>query len=388
MAKRALLLIILVFIFGLLIGFGGSRFLSPRQEQGINLVSAEPTLLNQTQTVSNDGESFVTRVYKRVFPSVVNIATKVQVVNPFDLFMGMGTVREGIASGFIVDQEGYIFTNYHVVKDAETITVRLSDGKMAEAKVVGEDPGTDLALVKIDPKGLDLKPATLGDSSKLAVGEWVVAIGNPYGFDGTVTVGVISALGRSTVAETGERIKNVIQTDASINPGNSGGPLLNSEGEVIGINNAIVSKTGGSEGIGLAIPINTAKKIIDDLLKYGQVPRPWLGIEAMAIDPGRAAYFGLPVKDGLYVSRVWQDSPAAKAGLTTPYIDEEQKPNYCIITEVDEKAFKSPEDLLDFIRNKKKGDKVKIQYVKGSKAFEAVVTLELPPGKIRSAELI
>jgi serine protease Do len=220
--------------------------------------------------------------------------------------------QRGQGSGFIISKDGYILTNNHVVEDADVIKVTLSDKRDFEAKVIGTDPQTDVALLKIeDPKNLPVLP--LGDSSNLEPGEWVIAIGNPFGLSQTVTVGVVSATGRSSVGIN--EYENFIQTDAAINPGNSGGPLINGRGEVVGINTALFSRTGGYMGIGFAIPINMAKSIENQLQTAGKVTRGWLGVAIQNVDKDLAESFGLNQAGGILISEVQKDSPASAAGL-------------------------------------------------------------------------
>jgi S1-C subfamily serine protease len=303
------------------------------------------------------GGSFVSEVYKKVSPAVVHITNKSQ---QYDMFM-RSYETEATGSGVIVDNQGYILTNFHVIEAAKEIVVILNDGREFTATKIGEDPGTDLALLKINADG-KLPVAVLGDSRALEVGEWVVAIGNPKGLDWTVTVGVVSALGREIIAKTGQTLRGMIQTDAAINPGNSGGPLLNARGEVIGINDAIVSGTGESIGIGLAIPVNTAKAVLEDLVKNGRVIRPWLGIEeGVSINARIAARFKLPVDHGVVPGVVYENSPAARAGITPYMVDNRTgEYRYSIIVAVDSENINDGRELLDIIRNHKTDDTVKI----------------------------
>ncbi len=219
--------------------------------------------------------------------------------------------QQSLGSGFIVRKDGYIVTNAHVVQKAEQIRVKLSNREEYEAKLVGTDDKTDVALIKINPRH-DLPVARLGDSDTLDVGDWVVAIGNPFGLAATVTAGIVSAKGRVIGAGPYD---DFIQTDASINPGNSGGPLLNTQGEVVGINSAIVSRSGGNVGIGFAIPINTARRIIDELRERGRVVRGWLGLSVQDVTPALAQSFGLDHPHGALVVEVEPDGPADKGGL-------------------------------------------------------------------------
>jgi serine protease Do len=263
-------------------------------------------------------------VVKSVNPSVVNISTvsKKKLAQPFfefsPLFDDFFGDREGrpqyhrensLGSGFIINRDGYIITNDHVVRDAESIQVKLSNEDVYSGKVVGSDPKTDIAVIKINVKE-QLPVAVLGDSDKLQVGQWAIAIGNPFGLDRTVTVGVVSATGRSNMGI--ETYENFIQTDASINPGNSGGPLLNVYGEVIGINTAIVA---AGQGIGFAIPINMAKRVVAQLIKKGNVTRGWLGISIQPVTEEIASSFGLKRAQGALVSDLMTGGPAEKAGI-------------------------------------------------------------------------
>lgn len=218
----------------------------------------------------------------------------------------------GAGSGFIISKEGHILTNNHVVENAEKITVTLADNHTVEAELIGTDPQSDVALIKIDVPD-PLPTISLGDSEALEVGEWVIAIGNPFGLNQTVTVGVVSAKGRSRVGIN--EYENFIQTDAAINPGNSGGPLLNIYGEVVGINSALYSRTGGYMGIGFAIPINMVKSIEAQLQKHGKVTRGWLGVAIQDVDENLAESFGLEKAEGILVSETQPESPAAAAGI-------------------------------------------------------------------------
>ena len=218
---------------------------------------------------------------------------------------------QGQGSGFIISSDGYILTNNHVVGDADKVLVKLLDGREFTAKTIGTDPPTDVAVIKIDAKNLPILP--LGDSGKLEVGEWVLALGNPFGLSHTLTAGIISALGRSRIGIAD--YEDFIQTDAAINPGNSGGPLINLEGQAIGINTAIFSQSGGYMGIGFAIPINLVKEINNQLIEHGSVTRGYLGVTAQELTPELVQSFGLKDEKGALVAQVTPDSPAQKAGL-------------------------------------------------------------------------
>src|SRR5213594_3681515 len=290
--------------------------------------SAPPASTNTAEAL----QSAIVSVAERVRPAVVHIGT-VQVarlrrppaLGPFaddpafkdffDQFFGRGPGRReefhqpGLGSGVIIDKRGYVLTNLHVVRGADGVTVRLSSKEESRGRIVGTDAKTDLAVILFEPT-TPLTVATLGDSDKLRVGEWAIAIGNPFGLDQTVTVGVVSATGRSDVGIA--TYENFIQTDASINPGNSGGPLVNLRGEVIGINTAIVA-TG--QGIGFAIPANMAKRIVNQLIDRGKVTRGWLGVAVQPLTPELAQALGMKLAKGAVVSRVYPSSPAAAAEL-------------------------------------------------------------------------
>jgi S1-C subfamily serine protease len=248
-------------------------------------------------------------VYKKALPSVVNITSKSMA---FNFFYGQ-VPQEGQGSGFILDKAGHVLTNFHVIADANRIEVMTSDKHHYKATIVGSDKGHDLALLQINAP--NLQPVTLSDSTDLVVGQKVYAIGNPFGLSGTMTRGIISSI-RSIRGPEGAPIEDAIQTDAAINPGNSGGPLLNSRGEVIGINTLIASNGAEqSSGIGFAIPVNTAKAVLGDLTKYGRVRRPSLGIVSLAVSPDLADQMGLPPEAGVLIQKVVPGGPADRAGL-------------------------------------------------------------------------
>lgn len=252
-------------------------------------------------------------VYKRVAPSVVNITTQVL---RRDFFFDV-VPEEGSGSGFVLDREGRILTNYHVVENAQRIEVSFGEELVVSAQVIGADPRNDLALLKVDASPDQLHPVEFGISADLSVGQWAIAIGNPFGqFDRTLTTGVISALNRTLEGADGRTITGVIQTDAAINRGNSGGPLLDSSGRVIGINSAIFSPTGASAGVGFAVPVDTIKRVLPDLLQLGYYRHPWLGLRyGYSITPGLAEILKLPVMQGILVVQVYDDSPLARADV-------------------------------------------------------------------------
>jgi putative serine protease PepD len=327
-------------------------------------------------------------VYQKYSQGVVNITTKIMGI---DRSLRPVPVDSGSGSGAIIDTRGDIVTNYHVIDGAERLEVTLADKTKVPAMVVGVDPNNDLAVVRIQPQG-KLTPLPLGSSTGLQVGQKVLAIGNPYGLDRTLTTGIISSLGRSIEARNGRRIDGVIQTDASINPGNSGGPLLNSSGEIIGINTAIYSESGGSVGIGFAIPVDTVRRITTDLITLGYVRHPYLGMTQplpMADYPGLARALRLNTGDvGLMVVSVQAGSPAARSGLQGAtgevIIGTYRFPTGGdIILQVDGQPVNAPQDLGSIIDRHKAGDKVTLTVARNSRQMDIPVTLEEapPPGR-------
>lgn len=363
LARRRMFLAILILAASVIIS-AVFLFLPGSKTPGGHIVSAGGPAKNNaaaTQTSTNfsvsDWQTAIIRVKEKIAPAVVYIDTVRKVsggrfmIPEFfrdffgpgfpDSFQGPEFEQKGAGSGFIINPEGYILTNEHVIRYADTITVTLKNGETFDAKVMGSNPEIDLAVVKIDTKK-PLPYAELGDSDSLQIGEWVVAIGNPFGFQETVTAGIISALNRSL--ENPKEHGSLIQTDAAINPGNSGGPLVNLDGKVIGINEAIISN---AQGMGFAIPINLAKKHLDELTTPAP-PAPWLGIWMLPVNDELASYLNLPFKSGVYVDSVVENSPAAKAGLK----------GRDIIREINREQVASPDELAEKIKKMKIGEKV------------------------------
>ena len=310
-------------------------------------------------------------IYKQASPGVVNITT---VVVERDYFL-RPIPREGMGSGAVIDTEGHILTNNHVIKDAEKIEVTLSDGNKWRGKLVGKDPDNDIAVIRIDAPIKQLKPIPLGVSKELVVGQKVLAIGNPFGLGETLTTGIISSLGRSIRSENGTLIDDLIQTDAAINPGNSGGPLLDSGGRIIGINTAIISPGGGSVGIGFAIPVDTATRIIPDLIEKGYVAYPWLGVTLFPLLPGMAHELGLSVDRGAMIVEVLPGGPADKAGFLggtkTIRVGNALLPiGGDVILEIDGETVTSSDDLIRAIRKMKPGDRVTLQVLREGKTMD------------------
>jgi len=274
--------------------------------------------------------------------------------------------RPGLGSGVIFDKRGLVLTNFHVIKGADEITVKMADKREYTGQVVGTDPKTDLAVVRFTPDR-DLTVAKLGNSDNLHVGEWAIAIGNPFGLDQTVTVGVISATGRSDVGVA--TYENFIQTDASINPGNSGGPLINLRGEVIGINTAIFSQSGGSIGIGFAIPINMVKRVVDQLVDKGKVVRGWVGVSLQPLSPELAESLGVPDKQGAVVGSTMAGSPAAAAGLL----------QNDVILAYDRTPVESSQHFQRLAAETKVGTKVLLQVLRKKQKIDVTVTVKEAP---------
>jgi S1-C subfamily serine protease len=276
-------------------------------------VSAEAAVLS---TSAQSLEDEITQVYDTVSPGVVNITNRSY---GYDFFF-RPVPQEGTGSGFVYDAEGHIVTNYHVIEGAEELNVTLPDETTVPADVVGTDPSNDLAVIKVNASPDLLRPVPLGDSDALRVGRFVVAIGNPFGLERTLTVGVVSALGRVIQSPDNSFIGEIIQTDAAINPGNSGGPLLDLSGRVIGVNTSILSPSDASAGIGFAVPVSTVRRVVPELIARGYFPHPWLGITWWALTPDRAgilrqAGMDVPVDQGLLIVEVMRGGPAEAAGL-------------------------------------------------------------------------
>src|ERR1035441_2096475 len=312
-------------------------------------------------------------VYRKNIGSVVNVTSRVM---KFDFFYG-AVPEEGQGSGFVIDKEGHILTNYHVIADARQIEVTLHNRKKFRATIVGTDKAHDLAVVQI--KGADLQPMTLGDSTNLQVGQKVYAIGNPFGLAGTLTRGIVSSI-RQVQEPDGMIIEEAIQTDAAINPGNSGGPLLNWHGQVIGINTMIASSVGQSAGIGFAIPINTAKAVVNDLVTLGRVRRPALGVRTIPIDPEIAEELGLAANYGLLIVQAVPGGSADHAGLRGGS-ERAYLGNIPImiggdlIVAIDGEKIESQQLLAQIMNKHRAGDTVKVTIFRGKKQMEVSVVL-------------
>jgi S1-C subfamily serine protease len=336
---------------------GGGLVLALDDDEGTTgrATGGERAAAPQQRPVAPDGELTPADIYRRDAPGVVFIRAPVvqRSQSPFDVFP-QEQRGESTGTGFVIDDGGEILTNAHVVQDATAVQVRFADGKVARARLRGIDPSTDLALLRVDPEGLGLKPLELGTSRDVKVGDPTVAIGNPFGLDLTLTTGVVSAKARRIEAPNGFQIEDVLQTDAAINPGNSGGPLIDGQGRVIGINSAIRTggEGGGNIGIGFAVPVDTAKRILPQLRRSGRVSRPFLGVTAASVEDD----------GGAFVQDVLPGGPADEAGV---------RPGDVIVSIAGERV-RTAEDVPRIVEEREPGERVRIEVTRG----EARATLE------------
>lgn len=347
---------------------------------GLTLLAQSLTVWAQAQdyaTFSTIDEENNIQIFKRASPSVVNI-TNSRLVRSFYSFNPQ-EVPQGSGTGFIWDETGYIVTNYHVVQQANRVQVTLQDGSTYNASFVGAEPDKDLAVIKIDAPGVQLVPIRSGDSSLLEVGRKVIAIGNPFGLDTTMTVGIVSALGREIDSVGRRKIRDVIQTDAAINPGNSGGPLLNSLGELVGVNTAIYSPSGASSGIGFAIPANTVKKVVPELILYGRLQTPVLsGITPIP----QADYYGrLWGVDGIVILDVAEGSVPARLGMRGLTRSRRGIVLGDVITEIDGVRIENEDDLISLLETKAVGDVVRVISRRDNEVLNYNVELQAPAAR-------
>ncbi|MDR1218842.1 MAG: trypsin-like peptidase domain-containing protein [Treponema sp.] len=317
-------------------------------------------------------------VYEQLNSAVVNITTETVAIN---WFLEAVPQDGGSGSGSIIDPRGYVLTNNHVIEKANKVFINLADGSQYEGSVIGVDPENDIAALKFTPpKGVELAAIPFGDSGNLKVGQKVLAIGNPFALERTLTVGIVSGLGRPIKTSNQRIIRDMIQTDASINPGNSGGPLLDTHGRMIGINTMIYSPSGGSVGIGFAIPVNTAKRVVSELIQYGRVRRGWIDVSVVQLFPSLVKYAQLPVSTGLLVSRTRQGGLAEKAGIragTEPvrYGSSILYLGGDIITRVDGVKIETLADLYSSLEDNKPGERVSVEILRGNKSIKLDVQL-------------
>jgi S1-C subfamily serine protease len=357
---------------------------------------AAPIPVNQAGKAAGKALT-VNEIYRRAAPGVVQVTATEAVRSPsVDPFFGFPfpsqQQAQALGSGFVIDKAGHIVTNYHVVEGARSVDVSFSNNESMKAKIVGADPSTDIAVLEVDAHSRALTPLSLGNSDNVRVGDSVVAIGNPFGYDRTVTAGIVSALQRVIQAPNSYSIDHVIQTDAALNKGNSGGPLLNARGDVIGVNSQIStggSTSSGNVGIGFAVPINTVKTVAAQIIRTGHAEHPFLGISAQAVTPSAAKLFRLPVTHGLLVAHVQPGSGAAKAGLragtqSATLAGETYPLGGDLIASINETQLYSVDQLRDVIGEKKPGDDVKLGVYRGDRERTVTVTLGRQPSTIGS----
>lgn len=374
--------VLLLFLF-LDIDLFGSGSGSERIEGGELDAMAIPA---SNGTLGSD-ETENIEVYQTRNEGVVNITTETVAYN---WFLEPVPRQGSSGSGSIIDRRGYVLTNQHVVEGAVKVFVTLADESRIEGRVIGTDPENDLAVIRFDPEDRSLTVIPMGESESLQVGQKVLAIGNPFGLDRTLTTGIISGLGRPLRARNDLVIQNMIQTDASINPGNSGGPLLDSKGRMIGINTMIYSPSGGSVGIGFAVPVETARRVVPDLLELGYVRRGWIDIVPRALFPQLVDYADLPVSEGILISEVVRGGNADKAGLrggserravrygrTVIYLGGD------IIVAVDGQPVESIGNLYEALEDNRPGETVEVQYIRNGNRRSTEVTLSERPERLQ-----
>ena len=361
-----------------LIGTGVINTGDTRREVIREVTTPSATLANA------DGKArSVADIYRRTAAGVVFVSARI--VTQTDSPFGFPLEQQGLAtgSGFVLDKNGYILTNAHVVEGAKTALVRFEEGgDLVDARIVGRDLSTDIAVLKVDPESAKLRPLALGNSARVRVGDPAIAIGNPFGYDRTVTTGIISALQRQITAPNNFTIAHVIQTDAPINPGNSGGPLLNAKGQVIGINSQIATAgSRGSVGIGFAVPINTAKRVIPQLESHGRIVHAYLGVTTYPLNSDLAAAVNSQVTRGAIVQDVTPGGPADRAGLRAGKIhtDEGIVLGGDIIVAVDGEKIVKPDDVATAINDNKPGESVQVKFYRDNKLQTKLVKLGTRP---------
>ncbi len=338
-------------------------------------ITENDDIIANAQNLEFDKLSLV-QIFERSEPGVIQINVKKGATD---------TTGTGLGSGFVYDIKGHIITNAHVVSNAEKIVVTFLDGRSYNAKLIGADEDTDLAVIKVDATRSTLHPLAIGDSSKLKIGESIAAIGNPFGLSGSMTSGIVSQMGRLLPQASGFSIPDIIQTDAAINPGNSGGPLINMRGEVVGINTAIQSATGEFTGVGFAVPSNTVQKIIPVLISNGEYKHPWLGVRGVDIGPDYADVLNLNDTRGFLIISVLEDSPAARAGLqgATETIDKDGETYHIggdIVFAVDGNEVRKIDDILIHLqREKTVGDEMLLEILRNGQTSSFAIVLEERP---------
>lgn len=351
----------------------------PPNIEDLDFIQAKNTVESGPRSFSSDEEINI-KVFEEVHRAVVNIAATTLTMN----YWNQVIPQQGQGSGVIIDDEGYILTNNHVVGAAQQITVTLGDNKKVEAVLIGRDVSTDLAIIKIPQRYVsDIAP--MGNSDAIRVGQKAIAIGNPFGLSHTLTTGIVSALNRQIQSERGGILYNLIQTDAAINPGNSGGPLLNSDGEVIGINTAIFSRSGGNQGIGFAVPVNQARMIAAQLISSGRVARPWLGLSGLDLNKDLTDVLHVGIEKGILAVEVIPGSPAYKAGLRGGHTDliygNMRFPvGGDVIVAVNRKTIEDMNELIKEINRHQVGDAVTFKIWRENRYIDLEIILEEKPG--------
>jgi S1-C subfamily serine protease len=379
---------LIVLLFAL--GFGFLKPASPAaldpvntqisaQEAELKLQQPEFTAINTSDLVEySESERENIAIYDRLNSAVVNITTEIMAIN---WFLEPVPQEGSSGSGSIIDTRGYVLTNNHVIARAHRVFVNLADGSQFEGTVIGTDPENDLAVLKFDPpQDMQLRVIPYGDSSNLLVGQKVLAIGNPFALERTLTVGIVSGLGRPIQTSNNRIIRDMIQTDASINPGNSGGPLLDTQGRMIGINTMIYSPSGGSVGIGFAVPVNTAKRVVTEIMLYGRVRRGWIDATVVQLFPSLVRHARLPVDTGLLVSRTRRNGLAERAGIRqgTEPVQYGRSVIYLggdIITSVNGMRTNTLADLYSSLEASRPGDTVSVEINRGGRTITVQVTL-------------
>jgi len=358
-------------------GGGVTAFAALGRDEGSTTV--RQVTVESSQPAASTSESLsVSEIYEETYESVVEITSLSSQSSP----LGGEQQAQGQGSGFVYDADGHIVTNDHVVEGAEQVSVRFWDGSTDDATVVGTDPSTDLAVIKVDAPASVLQPLELGDSTQLSVGEGVVALGSPFGLEGTATSGIVSALNREMTSPNGFTISNSIQTDAAINHGNSGGPLLNAAGQVIGVNTQIKSDSGGNDGIGFAVPSSTVAEIVPQIVSSGSVEHAYLGVGVASLPQSVANELGVPA--GVMVTEVRQGTPAAEAGLRaatgSATVDGQSYPTGGdVITAVDGTAIANGAGLQSAIDAKRPGDSIEITFTRDGSSTTVQVSLGTRP---------
>lgn len=361
-----------VLVIGLLVGVIGTVGYQVSSAPARGELQARAAAARLVAPARQSSEGTISDVYDRVSPAVVNITFTAIARDVF----GRPATQEGTGSGFVIDDRGHVVTNNHVVGGATRLDITLADGSGYIGELVGADPANDLAVVRIAAppevlRGLTVLP--LGDSDQLRVGQTVIAIGNPFGLERSASVGIVSSLGRTRPGETERLITNMIQTDAAINPGNSGGPMLNLDGEVVGINEQIEAPTRGNVGIGFAVPVNTLKRYLSDLLAGREPQHAWMAVSGTRLTATLAEQLNLPVTQGVIVASVVPGGPAARAGFRG--IVRNNVATADIIVDIDGRPMRSVEDVATYVDQFEPGDRVRVRYLRGGQFQTVEVTL-------------